>query len=290
MATQQFYVYLHRRNDTNSVFYVGKGFGKRAWKKADRNQFWKRVESKHGRSVEIYKQNLTESEAFSLEKDLIRKFGRETLCNLNDGGEGGTRPAESSRLKMSQSRKGVKFTEEHKDKLRVAASKHKHTDETKLKLSIINKGKVGVKHTDETKRKLSESRKGVVFTKEHCQKISEGKRGKSSRKLTEQEKENLRKVNIGKVVSSETRQKISDANKGKRHSKEALLKITASNRAKNELTKKPILCSNGTSFSFSGDAVKWLRSIGFETASRSNIVNCCRGRLRTAYGFTWVYI
>ena len=35
-----YYVYVHRRNDTNEVFYVGKGKNRRAYSKTGRNQHW----------------------------------------------------------------------------------------------------------------------------------------------------------------------------------------------------------------------------------------------------------
>ena len=75
------------------MFYVGKGKGGRAWSPSGRNQMWERVNSKHGRIVEIVEQNLQEWYAFELEKDLISLYGRRddkygTLVNLTDGGEG----------------------------------------------------------------------------------------------------------------------------------------------------------------------------------------------------------
>lgn len=37
------------------------------------------------------------------------------------------------------------------------------------------------------------------------------------------------------------------------------------------------------------DAVEWLKSNGCETAASSHICECCRGRLKTAYGYSWEY-
>lgn len=85
-----FYVYLHRRNDTNEVFYVGKGKDKRAWSRKGRNEWWKRVVDKCGYSVEINEAGMSEQSAFDLEVELI-KFYKEcghTLCNMTNGGEG----------------------------------------------------------------------------------------------------------------------------------------------------------------------------------------------------------
>lgn len=87
---KRFYVYLHRRGDTNEVFYVGKGSGNRAYDTNSRSTWWTRIYNKCGRSVEFVEIGITEDDAFDLEVETIR-FYRECghpLCNLTDGGEG----------------------------------------------------------------------------------------------------------------------------------------------------------------------------------------------------------
>ena len=98
-----YYTYLHRRNDTGAVFYVGKGLGRRALQKCGRNDRWNKIVAKHGFSVEILAPWPSEAEAFAHEIFLITAF-RDMgvdLANYSDGGEG--------------------------------ASGHKHSDETKAK-------------------------------------------------------------------------------------------------------------------------------------------------------------
>ena len=91
------YVYLHRRNDTEKVFYIGKGSGQRAWQKTRRNPHWTAVENKAGRCVEIVKRGLTDEEAFALETKLIEQHGGvENLTNMTEGGEGGYTNADNS--------------------------------------------------------------------------------------------------------------------------------------------------------------------------------------------------
>lgn len=73
---EKFYVYVWYKDGT--PIYVGKGTGKRAYRDSSVD-------------VEIYKNNLTENEAFELEKHLIKRFGRKdrkegSLLNLTDGG------------------------------------------------------------------------------------------------------------------------------------------------------------------------------------------------------------
>lgn len=84
MINKKFYVYFHRRKDNNKVFYVGKGCGKRAWVKCNKkNSKWKDIANSVGYYIEIFKDNLTESEAESLELELINKYHQEwSLTNI----------------------------------------------------------------------------------------------------------------------------------------------------------------------------------------------------------------
>lgn len=90
-----YYVYIHKRKETEKIFYVGKGtISNRGTHRADstknRNIHWHRVVEKDGGyDYEIFKDGLTESEAFELEKKLIEDIGIENLCNMTEGGMGG---------------------------------------------------------------------------------------------------------------------------------------------------------------------------------------------------------
>ena len=74
----------------------------------------------------------------------------------------------------------VTFTEEVKNKIRVANTGKRHSEETKAKISekkIKNYCKekpplYGKHHSEETKRKLSEKNKGQVFSEERNKKVS----------------------------------------------------------------------------------------------------------------------
>ena len=90
-------------------------------------------------------------------------------------------------------------------------------------------------------------------------------------------------------MSEESRKKIGEANRGRKHTAEAREKIIASNRKTNTANKRPVVCSNGKVFAGAGDAALWLISEGRISAKRSNLVSCCQGRLKTAYGFGWKY-
>ena len=86
-----FYVYEHIRLDTNAVFYVGKGKGRRCFEARRRNQHWKRVVSKAGGfDVRVIIGGIDEELAFLAEQELISKLKAQgvVLANLTDGGEG----------------------------------------------------------------------------------------------------------------------------------------------------------------------------------------------------------
>jgi hypothetical protein len=86
-----FYVYLHRKLKTGEVFYVGKGKGDRAWEKRRKGSYkWKAMAEKYGVMVEIYRDRLTEKEAYELESQVINDMRSDgvNLANLSDGGKG----------------------------------------------------------------------------------------------------------------------------------------------------------------------------------------------------------
>jgi len=52
----------------------------------------------------------------------------------------------------------------------------------------------------------------------------------------------------------------------------------------------PVKCSNGIEFEKISDAVRYLKSIGFKSASSTKISQVAKGKRKTAYGFTWKYL
>ena len=69
-------VYLHRRNDTNEIFYIGIGRNKhRAGKKTNRNSYWNNIVNKYGFTKEILFSNISWEEAIKQEIRLINKYG-----------------------------------------------------------------------------------------------------------------------------------------------------------------------------------------------------------------------
>jgi hypothetical protein len=123
-----FYTYAHTKPD-GTIFYIGKGSKRRAWKTHNRNKHWKSIVEKHnGFNVEILANWNTEQEAFDHEVLLISCFKdmNYILANKTDGGEGAS---------------GYKHLEETKLKMKHTVSEH-----TKEKIRIARKGKYSGKN------------------------------------------------------------------------------------------------------------------------------------------------
>jgi len=244
----KFYVYQHKRADSGEVFYVGKGHGKRITSRG-RNEYWKRIVEKHGLLVELVRDNLTESEAFDLEVELIRKYRSQgiKLSNMTDGGEGtvGRVTTDESRVNYSKSRLGEKnpmFNKSHAPEIKSLiseASKRNHA-KTEYKEKVRAKLKLVVV-TEEKKEQIRKTLTGVKHTSERRINQSLAKKGRPSpnkgKKLSEVTKEKLRQANLGKTYSAETRLKVSLASKGRKMSEDAKQKISMANKGKSNPNK-----------------------------------------------------
>ena len=69
-----FYTYAHITSDTNKIFYIGKGSGRRMYRKDARNNHWHNTVKKHGYKVIKLADWKTSEEAFIHEKLLISSF------------------------------------------------------------------------------------------------------------------------------------------------------------------------------------------------------------------------
>lgn len=81
MVDKRFYVYGHYTKDTDTLFYIGKGSGNRAWTYADRGHRWTDIVTKHGLVVKLIKTDLDEQTALYEEQVLITTIGLENLTN-----------------------------------------------------------------------------------------------------------------------------------------------------------------------------------------------------------------
>lgn len=154
-----YYIYQHRRKDTQEVFYVGKGKGNRCFSKHNRNNHWNSITNKTEYVVEILFENLSEELACFTEIGVITKYKKEgiSLCNYTMGGDGlsGFKHSNKSKEIMSRNKKGFKLSEEHKKKI-----------------SESSKGKV---ISEEQRKKISDSLKGRKLSEEHKQKLRKSK-------------------------------------------------------------------------------------------------------------------
>jgi hypothetical protein len=140
-----YYVYIHRRATDNKVFYVGKGKLKRAWSIVGRNKYWKNVYNKHGFTTEIVYENLSENDAFILEKDVILEMKyhfQDYITNMTDGGEGvsGLKQSTETIAKRVAKNTGKKRTKEQCKKISIANTGKTPSATTLLKMRIARKG------------------------------------------------------------------------------------------------------------------------------------------------------
>lgn len=274
---REFYVYKHIRKDNNTCFYVGKGKANRI-KVPKRNKHFNRIRKKYGCYVVKIKENLTEKEAFALEREIIedyvfvfgyginidgyRDYDHEYLTNCTWGGEGTS---------------GYKFSEE---------SKRKIGEKNKVK----NKGK---KHSEETKQIISEKvsgEKNGMFGKKGEKNPMYGKNPFESK--TEEEMEEIRRKKSesmkGKMAgeknpmwgkpswnkgkkglfhhSEESKSKIGESHKGKKHSEETKKKMSENSGRK----QKTICVTTGEKF----DSIK--DASDHYNINQSSIAACCR--------------
>lgn len=87
-----FYVYEWFIVDTLEIFHVGKGKDERMYQTTNnRNKHFKNIVNKYNCSVRLYKSNLTEQEAWDIEKKRISelKIVGQAKTNYHIGGRGG---------------------------------------------------------------------------------------------------------------------------------------------------------------------------------------------------------
>jgi hypothetical protein len=106
---QIYYVYAHRKNTDNIIFYIGKGKDRRHLSLSGRNQHWKNTANKHGWHSQILKCGISEVDALDLEELIINTIGVDNLCNQNyfNGGMSGFKHSIESKSKMSKSKIGI---------------------------------------------------------------------------------------------------------------------------------------------------------------------------------------
>ena len=160
--SEEFYVYEHLRNDTNKIFYVGKGKSDRCYKTVQRNRHWQYIVAKAGGfSVRKIVEDISEPLAFEIEIQRIEELKSLgiKLCNMTDGGEG-----TSGITREFSEKTKAKMKENHAD---VSGENNpmwnqKHTPEALVKISANrtyesgeNHHNSGMKASEEVRAKIS---------------------------------------------------------------------------------------------------------------------------------------
>lgn len=142
-----YYTYAYLRED-KTPYYIGKGKGRRAFRKEGRA-----IKTPSKERILLLKTGLTEGEAFRHEIYMIALYGRKDkgtgiLYNFTDGGEGasGVKNSEETRKKKSRSHKGKKKSPTHRANIARANTGKKRPD-------TAERNRKGM--TPEAKRSLS---------------------------------------------------------------------------------------------------------------------------------------
>lgn len=213
LPLKEFYVYAYIDPATGVPFYIGKGYGKRAWRhfephaRRKRSLFYNKLNKmlKTGDipDVVLVLVALTEAEALFWESFLIFAIGRRTdpdnpgpLCNLTNGGEGctGMRHGVETRKRLSEMMLGKPgfFTgKTHTDSSRrlMSFSKTDPSPTIRKRMSAGQKRRfqrpaelerlksmnLGRKHSDETCAKMSESQAARLSNMAARRRIGDGK-------------------------------------------------------------------------------------------------------------------
>lgn len=169
-------LYRHIRLDKNEPFYIGIGkTEKRAFFIHNRNKFWKNVVAKSKYEVEILFDNLTWKEACEKEKEFIALYGRKDLgtgilCNMTFGGEGQL----GNKFNLGIKRNDPKF----RKKMSEIAKKRFYSEETREKMRLAKLGKKRPERTLEHRLNLSKSQKGKPKSEEAKKNMSLSHKGK----------------------------------------------------------------------------------------------------------------
>ena len=228
--TNEYYVYLYLRED-GTPYYVGKGKNGRAFRRRNYGEVQRPNDEC---KILFHAKNLSESDAFMLEKELIAKYGRKDnntgiLRNRTDGGDGtsGAIVKDEIRIKSSE-----------RMKVRM------NTPEMKAWTAAFNtRTKKGKKLSEEARKKMSESGKErwktYEFSEETIKKMSErvlgennpSKRPEVRKKISEWAKKRTNDPNYTYKLSDEGRkilqQRIAgENNPSKRPEVQAKIKAT----------------------------------------------------------------
>lgn len=263
-----FYVYEHREVDTGRVFYIGKGKGRRAFQRQSRNRYWRHIVRKHGFVAHIIFDNLSEQDALRLETALTYAYGMDQLAVLTAGGAGtaGFQHSPETKARMSATRRGRIHSSEAKARMSLAvkSSAVEMERRTEKWRSDNNPSKCQVNRTKSSERMVDNN---PMFSAETVEK--------------------MRRAKLGRTLSDEHKALISEALRGEKHplfGKERSTETCSKMREGNRWRMKSVRTLCGLTFEST-------KAAAIATGARQgNIVNCCRGRTKSAGGYQWQYV
>lgn len=321
---KRYYVYAWYTKDTNEIFYIGKGTGKRYLTRKRENKFFMNILNAHDCDSLIMKDNLSEKEAFELEVMLISYFRKRSriLTNICDGGENPPKMSgKRSREWCENIKKGLlKAYQENPDLKRKSSERMKsflQTNEGKefMKKSIASRNNEEFRksqsikckvanNTSEYKENQSKLMKEIYSSEE----LRDRERGKNNPRAQSVKQFDLdgnfiREYDTITQASKETGvgiSRISDVARGNRktaggfvwkfsNDKKIHHKKKPVYRAENDKNLKPII-----QYSMDGNFIREYPGIA-EAArinnfkDRTNIISNLKGRTKSAYGFIWKY-
>lgn len=195
------YLYRHIRLDKNIPFYIGIGSDEtysRANSNKNRNNHWLNIVSKTQYDVEILFEH--DDYEFIKEKEIefISLYGRINnntgiLSNLTDGGDGclGLIHSDASKIKMSIPNKGKIISKKQRDKVSLFHKGKILSQEHKDKISLANSG-------------VNNPMYGKKFSVKHIEnQIKSAKRGESNKssKLTDNDVIEIRDLHLNNKYS-----------------------------------------------------------------------------------------
>ena len=317
---RRYYVYAWYVKDTSEIFYIGKGTRNRYKNRRRENRYFTRMVNSHDCDSLILKDCLTEEEAFDLEKVMIEHYRRKSrrLTNVQEGGEQppvhcGSRPD----WWVENMRKGIiKYNLEHPEKALESSKRMKDflkTDDGKAfaKKSIMSRQTEKYKrecskrvqkfcHTDEYRKKLSDATK--AYYAEHGTERYDGANNHNAQAIRQYDLNGNFIMEYDTITNASKAtgtclSKISAVAKGRRKTAGGYVwtysndkKITFNHRGikyNQKNTRAVLKCD------LSGNVIDEYPSIACaareNNVERTNIIACLKGRIKTAYGYFWIY-
>lgn len=217
--------------------------------------------------INIIDEGLMHDEAAYMEQQYIKLFKASgaKLTNMTKGGTGTP---------------GHKVTDEAKQKLKERWTGYKHTDEAKKKMSdhqkIHGNAYTGKTHSAEIRKKISIAATGKNL-------------GDSNPSKREEVRAKISAFHKGKILSDSTKDKIRQGHLGKPLSQKHKDKLAAKHHLMLAKVYRSIIQCD-----INGNEIKRWNSMSAMTRETgipsNNISAACRGKLKTAYGFTWKYV